>query len=72
MMGRCPGPVKRADLRAKSKAVSVLEAEADDHEIEITIGKPQQGAGRVGVALHMMLLLERLDDAVGRTVAILD
>ncbi len=50
----------------------MLEAEAYDHEIEIAVGKPQQGAGEIGLALHMMLLFERLDDAVGGTVAILD
>ena len=50
----------------------MLEAEADDHEIEIAVGKPQEGAGRIGLALHMMLLFERLDDALGRAVAVLD
>jgi hypothetical protein len=67
-----PRPVERPHLRAEPQAVGVLEAEADDQEIEIAVGKPQQRTGRIGLALHMMLPLQRAQDALGRAVAVLD
>ncbi len=56
----------------KSQAVGILEAEADDHQVEITVGNLQQSAGRVGFALDLMLLLQRPDDALGGPVAVVD
>ena len=54
-----PRAVERAHLRAQSQAVGLLEAEADDQQVEIAVGKLQQGAGHIGFALDLMLLLQR-------------
>ena len=50
-----PRAVERADLRAEPQAVGMLEAEADDHQVEIAVGKPQQRPRRIGFALDVML-----------------
>jgi hypothetical protein len=61
-----PRAVERADLRAKPQAVGVLEAQADNHEVEFAVWRPQQRVRGIGLALHVMLLFERLHDALGR------
>ena len=50
----------------------MLEAETDDHEIEIALRETQQSPRRVRLTLDVMFGAERLDDTVGRTVTILD
>ena len=67
-----PRAVERANLRAQPQAVGIVEAQAYDHQIEIAVGQPQQSAGRIGLALDVMFLLERVDDALGGTIAVLD
>ena len=67
-----PGAVERAHLRAKPQAVGILQAEADDHQVEIAVRQGQQGPRRIGLPLDPVLVLQRVDHALGRTVAILD
>ena len=64
-----PRAVERADLRAQPQAVGMLEAEADDHEVEIAAR--QAAAERaLRIAPHdstsMLGRTAHLDDAVGR------
>ena len=67
-----PRAVERPHLRAQPQAVGILQAEAHDHEIEITVGDIQQRPGRVRLPLHILLLMERPHDALGGALAILD
>ena len=71
MIGRCRVR-ERADLRAQPQAVGVLEAQTDDHEIEFAVRQAQQRVRGIGLALHVMLLVEGLHDGLGRAIAILN
>jgi hypothetical protein len=48
------------------------EAQTDDHEIEFAVRQAQQRVRGIGLALHVMLLVEGLHDALGRAIAILN
>jgi hypothetical protein len=49
-----PGAIERANLGAEPQAVGMFEAEADDHEVEIAVGKTQQSPRGIRFALDMM------------------
>ena len=47
-----PRPVERAHLRAQPQTVGMVEVEADDHQVEISVRQAQEGAGRIGLPRH--------------------
>jgi len=68
--GQMPRAVERSHLRAEPQAISVLQAEAHDHEVEIAVGHLEQRTRRVGSPLHMLLGFERSNNAFCGALAI--
>ena len=71
MIGKC---LVRSRERTCEQSLSpgMFEAEAHDQEVVIALRQAQKRARGVGLPLNVMLVLERLDDPLGGTVAILD
>jgi len=72
MIGRCRVRSSERTCEHSRKPSACSRLKTDDHEIEFAVRQAQQRVRGIGLALHVMLLVEGLHDALGRAIAILN
>ena len=70
--GQVSRALERANLAAQAEAVVIGEAEADDEDVDIVLGRLEHGLLRIRPRRRLRDARQRLQEALGRTLAIVD
>ena len=70
--GKVARALERADLAAQPQSVVAAEAEADDDEVDVVLGRLEQRLVRVRLDVDVVMRAQRLGEALGGAGAIVD